>query len=496
MSLAALTLAVLGGTFTLLKPASNSANDDTLQALFPMSLLDAKLTVDPTNLDTIYEYYLLENLASGLVRDDQEMPGGFAPVLAESYSQASDNTWIFRIRSGATWSDGTAIKEDQWVDSFMHLSRSESRHIVALKNLSKVTFDATSRDLTMIFSVPIGETLLHELSLADAVLIHPDNRQGNYQVTSGPYTVIGSNPESRTLDLAAVAGHPLLKQNSPRKIHLFGVKNLDDIAGAFLDYPVDVYLRPTPSARSIFRNAEKNAQQMLKGHATSITFFGFCGADPMAHNQEARSIFAKIVATAFKKISGTQKFTQENQMVPEGYVGRLADVPRYLPEADVKHVTFKPSATVNLNLIQAFKEWPDLIPELDSAAAQFGWKFSYKWNAMTGEALPDGCFASVNVFKGNQKDPLGSWSFLFSEKGALAPFRAGIKGEIDAAGSESDVARRDQHLKNVHLEVLKNHWAVPVLVDGNAILASNRVDLSQLNPFDMRLRYYLMEWRR
>lgn len=474
----------------MMKKKSNAHGEKTLQALFPMSLLDPQRLVTATNLDTIYEYYLMENLASGLVRDDNSLPGGFAPVLAESYSQKNDKTWVFKIRSTTHWSDGSAVSGEDWRRSFMTLAQSSSRHMVTVKRLKDVIYDEKLQLLTMEFSEQTGDGLLHELSLADAVLLHPDNLKGDYTVTSGPYRVKARDLEKKTLDLVANPNHPLLLKKSPVNVHLFGLEKLEDLIGIFEKFEADIFLRPTPSSRDIYRAAEKNAPQVFRGHATSITYFGFQSDHPLGGDALTRKTFAEVVQAVFGKIGSSGLFKNEDQMVPEGYAGRI----NKLPTKIVSTEKFSPVRLLKLNLHPVFKEWPNLTADLDSMAEARGLKFEYEWSAMTGAKIPDGCFASITVFKGNQKDPLGSWSFLFSDKGTLSQFNQFVASEIEAAAAETNPDNRRQLLQAIHSRVLENHWAVPLLVDGNAMLASKRIDLSLISPFDMRLRYYLMTW--
>ncbi len=74
-----------------------------LKSVFPVNNLRKDGTlIDPANTNGVWDYYLLENLASGLVTDDMSRPGGYYPVLAESWDIVSEHEWRFCLRDGAT----------------------------------------------------------------------------------------------------------------------------------------------------------------------------------------------------------------------------------------------------------------------------------------------------------------------------------------------------------------------------------------------------------
>lgn len=164
---------------------------DQLNVLFPVSLLkrDASL-IDVSNLDTIYSYYLAENLAAGLVRDDINDPSGFRPVLAERWRQVDPRSWEFLIRRDNAWSDGRPLTGQEIARHFSALIGRPTRHLVQLASLVRAAFDDQRDTLVLEFSNATTSTLLNELSLADAAILTEANRSESWTVTSGPYSTL------------------------------------------------------------------------------------------------------------------------------------------------------------------------------------------------------------------------------------------------------------------------------------------------------------------
>ena len=63
-------------------------------------------TVDPHKTSTVYEAHVLRDLFEGLVMQDSK--ADLIPGAAESWTISDDGkTYTFKLRAGATWSDGS-----------------------------------------------------------------------------------------------------------------------------------------------------------------------------------------------------------------------------------------------------------------------------------------------------------------------------------------------------------------------------------------------------
>ena len=91
-----LLLASIVIVVTYVKPKNR---ENVLHTIFPVGTLKPDGTLlDPANTDSVWHYYLLENLAVGLVRDDVRAPTGFQGVLVSGWAQSSPTQWRFELR--------------------------------------------------------------------------------------------------------------------------------------------------------------------------------------------------------------------------------------------------------------------------------------------------------------------------------------------------------------------------------------------------------------
>lgn len=85
---------------------------------------------------------------------------------------------------------------------------------------------------------------------------------------------------------------------------------------------------------------------------------------------------------------------------------------------------------------------------------------------------------------------------MFSpENGELASFRAEIDPFIAKVLAAQGRDAREAALRALHEHVLKQAYVVPLFIEPDVIASSKRVDLSRLNPFDMRLRFHEVQWK-
>lgn len=110
--------------------------------------------------------------------------------MAIGWSQSDPKTWSFEIRKNIKWSDGSQIQLHEIADFFRSLKDTSSRHIAYLRLLDDVEVDRQLNLLHFRFKVPVGRGLLHELSLADAVMLHPKTLKNGWSVGSEPEPLI------------------------------------------------------------------------------------------------------------------------------------------------------------------------------------------------------------------------------------------------------------------------------------------------------------------
>lgn len=454
-----------------------------IQIVFPITRLQKDATLlKPTNLSTAYEYYLLENLGIGLLRDDMTRSNGYHPLLAKRWYQTDPKIWRFELNPAIKWSDGTPITPDQLIDHFKTLSHTPSRHIVYLRHLTAVTYLPESHSLDFHFDHPTNSGLLHELSLADAVLAHPDHP--DWKVTSGPYAVKSYSFANRELLLEANAYCPLYQSEMPQHPRLFTIKDRNDIYGLFDTLPTDLMYLPSQFMKDHMNFLWENAPVVVTGYPTSIYYFKFNPDHPITHDPAIRKGFATLAHLLFQETPPNNDNVQiESQMVPLGYSGRIKKL-----DAPLLRESITPLHGRSLKLAL-----PDHLLGIDSyfktvfaRATQYGVQIDVDY-LQYGAALPKETFAKMDNFVGNQKDALGSWNFLFSDD-ALQIYRP--ERLFTEVMSTSTPAKREELLQDLHRYVLKEAILVPLFVQSRQVAIAKRIDIERWNRFDMRLRIY------
>src|SRR5687768_1093760 len=77
-------------------------------------------SLDPHKTSTVYEAHVLRDLFEGLVMQDSKAE--LIPGAAESWTVSDDGkTYVFKLRAGATWSDGSPLTAEDFVYSFRRL---------------------------------------------------------------------------------------------------------------------------------------------------------------------------------------------------------------------------------------------------------------------------------------------------------------------------------------------------------------------------------------
>ena len=219
-----LTLSACGG-----QPASESVSsappEDTSQQqpaqttpftlpVFPNFSLHPTLGVNRTNLT------LSPLLYEGLFLVDESFQA--VPVLCERYSASEDKlVWTFVIRSGLTFSDGTALTGQSVADA-LELARSEQgRYRTRLADVS--TISAEENTLTITLSRPNGSfPCLLDIPIA--------NGSGDRPTGTGPYVLSGSGQE---LVLTRRSGWWQDKDLPFETIPLYSLSKSDELIYAF-----------------------------------------------------------------------------------------------------------------------------------------------------------------------------------------------------------------------------------------------------------------------
>ena len=479
-------LAVLLGICSMLTVRGLSVSRARfVRAGFQLSrLLQDRRILDPENTETVSQYYLLENLTVGLVRDSNRAPSGYGPGLAQSWTRESPTRWVFSLRPGLKWSDGSTITPEEVSTHMESFRGGKHRHTTYLKKLSRATVDGNR--LILDFQTPADESLIHELTLADTGLLHPRNRESDWSIVSGPFSVESYEIGKRLL----LRRNPYYRTevDYPKTVELVNV-SADTDPDSIDPTAYDVLAVPPPIFYEGNQRLIARAEKVLKGYPTGIYYLSFRGKSPLWKDVEARRELASLVEDALTSPPGNDAI-RERQFVPEGFAGRLESPPvwRNLPMRRIAGKRLK------VHVQPTLARTTPILEALRLRGAKNHIEFDVESSAT--HSLSEAADVCLSCFAGNQRDAIGSWQFLFSSgTGPLAAFRNEAKPYFDRWVATKDPAQREEVLHRLHEQVLKNVYGIPLFIEPAVILTSSRVDLSNINRFDMRLRFYEIFWK-
>lgn len=465
-----------------------SMSEPALKILFPVSLLKEGVELlDPDNTETIWEYYLLENISCGLVRDSKFSATGYDGCLADRFYQENSKTWVFHIPE-RKWSDGTVITSNEIIGWIESLRTGSKRHIKYLSSSEKITFSETERVLKIHFPFEMDTTILHELSLADSGLFPANYKTAGWSKTVGPYFVESWNFADSALALSANKYSPLFNNEMPKKAILTKLKDPASRNQIFKTIHFDVVPIVASANLKNTKMVLPNAPQVWSSHPMDISFFYFNYNNEKTHSDSRRQLFAMAVEELrgyiTSLIDADSPFLPEDQMIPKGFSGRLDSTPRLSNPS-------KTNNTINIKLLLGtrFKEMPKLTEKMKSVFLNYGFNIDFEYADRSSFKSDE--FAGIYSFLGNQQDASGSWSFLAGPPhGPLSSWSKEFQKDYDQVFNIADLKNRQKHIQSFHEVILNKYIAVPFMVGTQRYLLSESIDASNWNQFDSRIRIY------
>lgn len=459
-----------------------------INVFFPVStLLKNKGLVNPSDTETIWEYYLLENLSCGITRDSKKSSSGYDGCLSDKFYQEDDFTWIFKLKN-TKWSDGSSISTDDISEWVNNLTDKEFRHIKYFKNLKNFNFDADSKVLKLVFNKKTGTEILHELSLADAAVYKANSQEKNWNVTSGPYFVQSVDKENSKITLSKNKFYFELPNDAPDTITLLQPEG-DKAIKMVLEKKIDIYPITATASENQFEKLNVNNNKFFISIPTGIQFFKFNTKNPYVKNRSARLLLFKALSDAFSEFhipEGLNKrIFKETQLIPEGFSGRLRE---HIESWQVESDKFQ-EEPIKLCLYKYLENHTSLIENIKKNFLNYGLKTEIFFEKMPYENRE--CMVAMYTFVGNQLDVSGSWEFLLGTKDSpLGEWKHLVQKEYDEAFLATGKEAREEAFAKLHKKVLDENIAIPVFIGSQAYYVSDRIDVSSWSKIDARMRFW------
>lgn len=457
--------------------------EEEITVVFPFVVLGRNGNlVDPANTQTTFEYYLLENIAVGLVRDSLSSQFGYEPVLAKRWVQTDSHTFSFVIKDEIKWSDGKTILLSEIIDNLNRIKSSNSRHLRYLRLLKKIDQNLANNTITLVFSTEVDKEVIHELSLADAVILHKKNLEGDWNITSGPYFVKECDLEIEKFVLQKNKYSQLTSNDGIEFIKFIDLNNLSHLENGFRGVKFDLLYYPSPTFHPLLKALSHEESKIVYGEPTIIHYFLFNKRHALYANMAARKEFQFLVSRALHGFRW-ENIEHYSQLVPIGFTGRILDY-NTVDELDIKVLRCK---EIVISLDPAFKQYSSIVE--DKLVKKFkehgvGLSLEYR-NDYSPKSDNQNLFASAKPFQGNQINPNSSFRFLLSstdvnleilDKSLVEVLFGHVK-----AGTSAEL---------IHKKILDSAVIIPFARERPKILIANDLNYSDWNKFDMRMRLY------
>jgi len=466
-------------------------HNNILRAGFPTSiLLKNKTLLNPSNLETTQEYYLLENLSATMLRYSADLSSDFIGYIAETWFVTGDEA-TFKLKSNLKWSDGSPITCMEIADHYSNIIKKPHRHLQAFKKISKVYCSKNDSAITFKFNGNPPSTFFHELTLADTGLIKQLVDLSSWEITSGPYAVSFVDKTKNEVHLIKNKNAPLsLPSNTPEKIvlreipyHLQNPFEQNDVNG--IDYASPQGWSFHPKVTKLIQDAPFK----IEGRPSLIHFISFI----RANKQVRETVKFAVLNTNSNHDLKPKNTTIYHEMIPPGYNGFLNINLNLKKETDEKL-----NEKLTIVVRQPYEYLSPWLEQLKREGKKLGLSINIEFGDITDSTLEkrDGNLAVLGLFKGNLKDPVGSWSFLSDKNhGVLRGYSSFVESYIKKAIESKDEITKDKVLSDLHRSILEQNMMIPLWCENIFMLHNDKISDIKSNPFDFRIHFYEISLR-
>lgn len=463
---------------------------------FPLNALKQNEgLIDLQDLNTIWEYYIAENLSCGLVRDSLNNSSGYEGCIAKNFFQPNENSWQFDLEK-IKWSDGTFVSPSDIEGWIKNIFEKKYRHLGIKKEMKDYTYDSSANSLLIVFNKKVGTEILHELSLADASFVSSDPKSKSWNKTIGPFYVESWDWENGSLILNKNDYFINKNSNFPSRVIIankkFELFEQSDFLAEFDLFPISIFFK-----KDSLEKIRKNGSKLFISNPVASCYFSFNRLNISSERQSTRNQFHEAIQQ-FKSSFDIQKhseknFSNEEQVIPEGFQGRIN---HYKIDLNKSSSNTEESLKIKIQVHPYFKEIIDFEKKLKSSLLDNGFEVEIIFMKNPHVIADHDVFAAMNSFLGNQMDVSGSWEFLLgSEKSPLGQWRYLVQKEYDEAFKATGKIEREKAFQTLHKKVLDENIAIPLFVGSQKYYVSDRIDVSAWSKLDARMRFYQIKMK-
>ncbi|MDZ4660404.1 MAG: ABC transporter substrate-binding protein [Pseudomonadota bacterium] len=454
--------------------------------------------VDPANVKTLVDLDLSYALASTLV--DWTPSRNLKDGIAKLVEGTSDKEVVFKIRTEAKWSDGTAINSDQIIKSF---NRAKKLYGDDLKSLFEILDTIEARDSsTIIFKLnrPVGKSLLlHKLTepMYGVVFVRPDGSL-NLAKTSGPFFLGHESKKELTLLINShwygtekgMAEQIIIRQPSAQA------------TGDHEGFGEDSWPNIVASSSLMSKELEKRyEQQHFSRWNRNLDRIFFLVPSKKLSNAEGRKLFLALNENLDRKVltNSLTGFSLSQQFFPPGYVIFDPDFQKIKAE-NIMPTQFnkKPLEllAVSGRLDQVLRENLSKSIELQTGhRPKFIMVPLSEFDKARAAGNYDILVATIPV---NDPNVEGAVSFFFGMNPPLIPNSGEGSGDFKTrtiAARNWEEPKRNAEYRKVFTQSVQDGCLLPLFHFSSIVVARNGIDLSRVPTSDETVAFSKVRFR-
>ncbi len=443
---------------------------------------------DLAALKLISQYYLAENL--GLPALTDWFPGKISPGFVASWQFKGKRTLHLTLKTDLKWSNGTPITVAEMVANFRGAKKNGRYHLPSFEFLKSVNVDGNVVTLKFTKNVP---GILEELCRADGVLA-----SGDWRKTSGPYFVKKFADDKLVLMRNPHFPVELLDGAEPPEEVTILAANVDRVPELFREKKLHVAMNIQVAALPPHDQWAAAGSVPYWGATIVVHYLRISERLPLG----ARQAVAKAFIAVKNDLVLNEHLHKHDQMIPLGYPGVLSE--KDLPKLKIpKKLNCATKLPVKIEYWDGFEAIPmksgrKLSQILRDELSTSGCKFEV--HALDAAAhgkmiVKDEFDVVMDGFVGNARHVDGSWSFLEKARPKIISNAATLRLLNKARHTEGEKAQAKLY-KDVHRSALTSFDVVPLFVSSRALFHDPSLDLSKIDPLDLRMRFWMIQGKK
>ncbi len=486
-------------------------------------------SLDPHSHNESFTNYFLANIYEGLVGRDKNFK--IAGQLAESWKQTDATTWVFNLRKGVKFHDGSNFAADDVIFSFDRAlaETSNFKHVLtsveSYKAIDDMTVEIKTKSPNPILLNDLLDLMLLDKQWSEANGANePINLQAEEKAFSatnangtGPYAVVSRAQGEKTV----------LKQNSSywgeknniEEVVFTPINNASTLVSALLSKEVDLVMPlplqdisrveaaesirvvSSPEARTMYIGMDQWRDQIIESSVQGNPFKDIRVRQAIAHSVNPQAIVDRVMqgqatlATQYvmDKVVGYNSDIQrlpydtkkaKTLLIEAGYPNGFeltmdCSTDRYVNDGQICQAIVSLLAQVGIKVNLIAQPKAKFFPKVVSP--NFGTSFFLlSWTPSTMDSL--------NIFQNvlstrDLDNGIGAWNISgcsFPDADALAK----------KASTEMDASAREDYLKDAMAIVVNNVCLVPLHVQQLVWGVADNVDIVQHPTFEFPLEYF------